>query len=122
MFLSKGPLESVSWDRILNYCHFYTDCSDSEKEADLEAEEDGDSILEERSILASPVDDVIEEDMTQRLRVCRVITQADVAQRLRVFFDLETTGLGRSSRDYISSCLHSVCVWVYDSYPSCLEI
>ena len=90
---------------ILNYCHFYTDCSDSENEANLEAEEDGDSILEVRSILASSVDDVIEEDMTQRLRVCHLFTQADVAQRLRVFFDLETTGLGRSSRDQTLNCL-----------------
>ena len=87
----------------MNYCHFYTDYSASENEADPEAE-DGDSILEERSILASSVDDVIEEDMTQRLRVCHVFTQADVAQRLRVFFDLETTGLGRSSRDQTLNC------------------
>ena len=105
---------------ILNCCHFYTDYSDSENEADLEAEEDGDSILEERSILASSFDNVIEEDMTQRLRVCHVFTQADVAQRLRVFFDLETTGLGRSSRDQTLNC--SVCFWVYDSYLSCPEI
>ena len=75
--------------------------TDSDVESDPEVEEDYDSAHEERSILAPPdADD-------------HMISEDDVAQRLRVYFDLETTGLGSflmSSPPFVFSLswLHSV--------------